>query len=393
MSKNYTKLDLNNTKLSLLKRSAQLLFVLITVVGLGIGINRFISRSKATEEIATIKFLNQKPTIKKGEILSQSIQIGTENKKISAIDLTLDFDNQYLEYVLAENLLVKTIPANYFTKVVLQESPTSNNSSKVRVILIASKTDVLLKNSVVISLSFKTLRETSGTTLSLNKAESMVVGTAGSIDSLDNTYTLETAQANNQIAINSSGSDPVTDSNIKIKVKAKLQGINKSPSRAKKIKMSLSFHGPQKNKQDFVDIEFEADDNGVYTGEVLANKLVAGEGFKLFIKPPMHIQKRFCHAIPTGGINYHCSSSDLGFALAEGENLLDLSEVPLLAGDLPLPQNSILNAQDIGVLIKCISDRTEECIQKTDVNYDGATNGTDFTIVINSMAIKYDDEN
>ena len=421
MPKNYTKLNLNKTKLSLLKRSTQFMFVLITIVALGIGMNRFVNRSRATEEIATVTFIPKNKTVKKDETFNQSVQIATPDKKISAVDLTLNFDRGYLEYsAQSDNLILKTIPPNYFTKVVLEEAISAiiigegakedelgKGRSFAKIVLIANKPDKELVNNVVVSLSFSALKKTSGTKISLNKDLSMVVGTTG--PSLDHTFTLDTTNAFDQIIINDGVPVKTTvtpkttitpettvtagpKANISVKIMTKLQGIESKPKRGEKLRMNVNFYDEKDNKQNVKDVEFVSNDSAVYTATISLNKFSAGSNFKLFIKGPMHVQKRFCHKTPTGRFDYNCTSSETGFQLVEGENIIDLTNVPLLAGDLPLPQNSILNAQDIAALANCIYNSSSDCINKTDVNYDGVTNANDFAIVTNSMAIKYDDE-
>ena len=391
MDNNFTEIKTKPKKSLSVKKLVQYSLILTTLIFSGLLVNRFVNRGKATEEIATITFIPKNKTVKKDDTIDQSIQISTPDQKISAIDLTLKFDRGYLEYLAqSDNLILKTIPPNYFTEVILEKDTLNGDQSSARIVLIANKPNEELVNNVVVSLSFMALKKTSGTRISLNKDQSIVVGTTGSVSSQDHTFTLDTTNAFSQLTIQD---NTETTNNISVKIKAKLQAINSKPKRGEKVKMNVNFYGEKDNKQNVKDVEFISDDKGVYSATVPLNKLSAGPNFKLFIKGPMHVQKRICHKTPTGGILYNCNLSQTGFELTNGENTMDLTNVPLLAGDLPLPQDSILNAKDISALNKCLLKRTEDCLNSADVNYDGVVNANDFAIVTNSMAIKYDDEN
>ena len=182
---------------------------------------------------------------------------------------------------------------------------------------------------------------------------------------------------------------------IKLQFALKLQGINNNPIAARKLKFKVMVVGTHGNRQGPKEVELTISDrkDGVFEGETDFEKLMPEQNFKIFVKGPKHVQKRYCDILPAGGTDYYCNN-DRGFELKAGVNKIDLTQAPLLAGDLPLPeQDGILNSKDIVALRNCIKDRTDECTVQTDVNYDGVTNGTDFTIVLNSMGIKYDDEN
>jgi len=427
----------NKKKQSRYIRLIKLFLVIITIVAMAFLVNRFIFRSRATQDVATISFSPKLIHVAKNQVFNQTIQLNSGDKKISAIDLTLIYDNTKLQYVPNNtDLLLRTLPANYFTKLILEkETLGSNNRSKVRIVLIANKNEADLNNNLVVSIQFKALGITNSTELILNEPESIVVGTTGTDDSLDHTYDIDSVNALSTIIIGeaiSCASDAQCSTNaqcassntcvcnqgfyncdnnwangceattvcqptggVKLKLALKLQGINTTPVTAKGLKFKVSAIGTNNNKQGPKEVELLVSDrnDGIFEGTVDFEKLMPESNFRLFIKGPKHVQKRICDAKPTGGTDYYCSNEQ-GFALNTGINEIDLTQTPLLAGDLPLPeQDGILNSKDIVAIRNCIKDRTDECVKQTDVNYDGTTNGTDFTIVINSMGIKYDDEN
>lgn len=416
---------------------AKILFSVLTVVIMAFVVNRFVFRSKATQDIATVSFSPKQQHVAKSQVFSQEVQVNAGEKQVSAVDLTLDYEADKLQYVLNKNnLLLRTLPINYFTNVILEEEIVgTNNQNRARIILVANKKDEDLKNNVVVSLQFRALQVVNVTELALNEPQSIIVGTTGTTDSLDHTFDIDSNNALSQIVIGEAitcSSDAQCgheaqcassntcvcnqgfyncDSNwangceatqvcqptggIKLKLSLKLQGVNTTPVTVNRLKFKISVMGTNNNKQGPKEVELLVSDrnDGVFEGIVDFEKLMPEDNFRLFIKGPKHVQKRICDPRPTGGSEYYCSNEQ-GFALNAGINEIDLTQTPLLAGDLPLPeQDGILNSKDIVAIRNCIKDRTDECVKQTDVNYDGATNGTDFTIVINSMGIKYDDEN
>lgn len=416
---------------------ARIVVVFITVMAMGYVVNLFILRTKATQDVATVTFNPKQLHVAKSQVFDQSIQLSAGEKKISAIDLTLNYETDKLQYISnKDNLLLRTLPANYFTNVILEEEIAgANNQNRARIILVANKKDEDLNSNVVVSLQFRALQVVNITELTLNEPQSIIVGTTGTTDSLDHTFDIDSNNAISQIVIGDAitcssdaqcgtqaqcassstcvcnqgfyncdnnwvnGCEATTvcqpTGGVKLKLALKLQGINTTPVTAKGLKFKVSAIGTNNNKQGPKEVELLVSDrnDGIFEGTVDFEKLMPESNFRLFIKGPKHVQKRICDAKPTGGTDYYCSNEQ-GFALNTGLNEIDLTQTPLLAGDLPLPeQDGILNSKDIVAIRNCIKDRTDECVKQTDVNYDGTTNGTDFTIVINSMGIKYDDEN
>lgn len=445
MEKNEVKIKNKKKQQKQLLLVAKIGVALLSVVVMAWLVNRFIFRSRATQDIATVTFSPQANHVVKNQVFNQTIRVNSGDKKISGVDITVNYDASKLKYLEnKENLLNQTVPINYFDTYVLERTIVQNivgtngetiGKGQTRITLVANKPDEELGSDVVISLQFQALETVNLTEINLVEASSAIVGTTGTTDSLDHTFDIDSNNAISQIVIGDAitcssdaqcgtqaqcassstcvcnqgfyncdnnwvnGCEATTvcqpTGGVKLKLALKLQGINTTPVTAKGLKFKVSAIGTNNNKQGPKEVELLVSDrnDGIFEGTVDFEKLMPESNFRLFIKGPKHVQKRICDAKPTGGTDYYCSNEQ-GFALNTGINEIDLTQTPLLAGDLPLPeQDGILNSKDIVAIRNCIKDRTDECVKQTDVNYDGVTNGTDFTIVINSMGIKYDDEN
>ena len=415
----------------------QLLIIFISILAMVWLVNRFVSRSKATLDVVGVVFTPRSHYLTAGEQFSQAIRLNAGEKKISAVDLVINYNAEFVEYVPQSEaqMLNASIPIQYFSKLVLEKTETINGVNQVRIMLVANKADSELLSDIVFSLNFKA-KKASATpqSLALNEPQSMIVGTTGTLENSNYQFDIDSNQAAATLNIGEAKScttdiqcgtnadctnsfckcdagfyncdgnwnngcestqECAATGGVQLQLSLKLQGINSTPATARKLKFKMTLYRGEINQQQINDVELTASDanNGVYEGTVSFDKITPADKFKLFIKGPKHIKKRFCHTTPTGGINYRCTGEE-GFAINDGVNVLDLTQIPLLSGDLPIPtQDGFLNSQDVAALKTCIQERTTTCINQTDLNYDGAVNGTDFTIILNSMAIKYDDEN
>ena len=141
----------------------------------------------------------------------------------------------------------------------------------------------------------------------------------------------------------------------------------------------------------FADVDGLFNDGGNIIGALPLVGVSAGDGYRVLIKGPKHLQRKFCDLTPTATENgaYLCGESS--FALVAGNNNVNFTNVPLLVGDLT-PQDGLLNAFDIAQMKLNLLVNTGQALAIADVNYDGAVNSTDFSLLIQSMQLKYDEE-
>jgi hypothetical protein len=188
---------------------------------------------------------------------------------------------------------------------------------------------------------------------------------------------------------------PGQKANITLNLKIKLQGVTKKPKVADAIQVLVkldSASGAPVSKT----TSFTVDDSGVWSGKVEFENMPTGAGYKVYIKAPKHIQKKICDAAPTetkGGL-YHCGDGKI--TLAAGANSLDFSKIIQLAGDLPegtaAKQNGIVDAYDT-TFIRTNLGSTDATKGKTgDLNLDGVIDTQDYSMVLQSLSIKFDEE-
>lgn len=182
---------------------------------------------------------------------------------------------------------------------------------------------------------------------------------------------------------------PFQPSEVKIRLNVKFAGINqKKPNQPIRIKII-------KNQQliqelGFSEVILESNQRGVYQSNLitLSPNVTPGSGYTFLVKGPKHLQLKFCQ---NRNQTRACSSGNI--TLNSGENILDFTGYPLPPGDLPLPQDGIVNSSDIIFLINCLSKPTDSgCLEKGDINLDGITNSIDLQLAQKTLLNYPEDE-
>ena len=185
--------------------------------------------------------------------------------------------------------------------------------------------------------------------------------------------------------------------NTTLNIKLKFQGITGSLADAYKtmpVKITL------KTRDKIVTTEsasFNVDVNGIWSGTTNVD-LPSGTGsvYSIFIKGPMHIQKKICTNIPieTSPGTYSCGIGTI--SLSEGENNLDFSGIMMMAGDLPLPQtggqDGIADAADIGYIINNLGKVDADVVSIGDLNRNGGIDAADFSIEQYALSLHPDEQ-
>jgi len=184
---------------------------------------------------------------------------------------------------------------------------------------------------------------------------------------------------------------PTPAGDVKLEMKIKLQGILNKPAAAREIDVKVTVAGGEL-ETDTVErtVAFTVDDEGVWTGNTAVD-VPEGTGYKVFVKGPHHLQKRVCTANPseTASGTYRCG--DFGnIALEDGDNTLDFSGIVLLTGDLP-DQDGIVDAYDLSYLRLNFGSTGPKELSIADLNQDGIVDTQDYSLVIASLSVKYDE--
>ena len=195
---------------------------------------------------------------------------------------------------------------------------------------------------------------------------------------------------------NGGGGGGNTGGNTSLNLKLKFQGITTQPKtrelNSMQVRAKIGGCGLTE-PTDYMTGSFSADTNAVWSGSIEGFNLPACDSgfYTVYVKGPMHIQKKVCDLVPTetSGGTYRCSEGKI--TLNSGANSLDFSGILQLAGDLP-PQNGTVDAYDISFVRNCLGKSTEECLNGADVNHDGKVDTQDYSLIIAALSIRNDEE-
>lgn len=182
--------------------------------------------------------------------------------------------------------------------------------------------------------------------------------------------------------------------NITLNLKLKFQGITQKPQdqyNRMKVKITAVSSSSQGNREaDFVARDISDNKKGIWEGTVSLN-LIPGNGYKLLIKGPKHIQKKICVNNPseTHPGTYTCSDGRI--TLNSGTNNLDLSNIYLSVGDLP-PQDGFVNSYDLALVRNNLGKTDAEALRLADLNLDGRVNTQDYSLIMEALAVRSDEQ-
>jgi hypothetical protein len=199
---------------------------------------------------------------------------------------------------------------------------------------------------------------------------------------------------------------PGKPTSMSLTIKIKLQGISKKPKTADPITVLVKLAGTAGVQASgsaivtpFAPITkqavFTVDESGIWSGKVDLDNVPTGGGYKVYIKGPKHIQKKICDGTPTEDKSgtYHCGEGKI--VLVGGANTLDFSKIIQLAGDLPEgggKQNGIVDAYDTTFIRQNLGSTDGGKLKIGDLNYDGIIDTQDYSMVLQSLSIKFDEE-
>ncbi len=179
--------------------------------------------------------------------------------------------------------------------------------------------------------------------------------------------------------------------NVKLNMKLKLQGILNKPAASHPLDVKITIAGGGLGSNVVTkNVVFVPDGSGVWSGMTAVN-VPAGNKYKVFVKGPQHLQKRICVQNPTETSNgtYRCGDNGQ-ISLKAGDNTLDFSGVMLLTGDLP-DQDGIVDSYDLAYMRLNFGSTDPKALAIADLNQDGLVDTQDYSLVIASLSVKYDE--
>ena len=133
--------------------------------------------------------------------------------------------------------------------------------------------------------------------------------------------------------------------------------------------------------------------NGVWQGTVPIDA-PAGNDYILLIKGPQHLQKKICSGtIEEIDLDTVCNSAT--FAVQNQENRVDMSRIPLFAGDIQgegITQDGVIDASDIAYIRNNFGTTSPTIVSQVDLNFDGVVDTQDYSLVLLSLDYRVDEE-
>ncbi len=178
--------------------------------------------------------------------------------------------------------------------------------------------------------------------------------------------------------------------NITLNLRLKFQGIMKLAGGSTTMKVKVSLDGPGQNDIQSQLVDFNSDVFGFWSGTASFNA-PAGGGYKVYIKGAQHLQKRICDAAPaeTASGTYRCGDTGK-IVLQSGVNNLDFSGIIQLSGDLPA-QDGVVDAYDIAYIRLNLGSTDPKALSVADINRDGILDTQDYSLLVASLNVKYDE--
>jgi hypothetical protein len=182
---------------------------------------------------------------------------------------------------------------------------------------------------------------------------------------------------------------------VSIAMKIKLQGVTKKPAKADPITVQVKLAGTSLTAALTKSVQFTVSDAGEWSGKADFEGVPTGGGYMVYVKGPKHVQKKICDAAPseTKGGTYHCSNGTI--VLQAGTNTLDFTKILQMAGDLPETggkQNGIIDAYDTTFIRTNLGSTDAAKVAIGDLNYDGGIDTQDYSMIMQSLSIKFDEE-
>jgi hypothetical protein len=189
---------------------------------------------------------------------------------------------------------------------------------------------------------------------------------------------------------------PLDMTKVNVKLTVKLQGVRSGTfsQQYAHIKFGVAVGAEGKDTTDFVKSDFTHKGDGVYEGIVTFDptKVPRGNTYKLLVKGPKHLAKRFCTA-DASGTDYFCAENAGAISLTPGLKTFDFSTVPMAPGDLPLDgqQDGVVDSSDLTYIRQNLGQKEAGLLKIGDLNLDGIIDTQDFSLVINNL-INNEDE-
>ena len=379
------------------------LFVISGVIGGAIAgfaylTNQYAPQSSAGQAKINLTFSPATLSLNANEnkIISLLIQPADAGNNISGIDLTFVAGGQ-------ANIIDISSPETFpegdkspFTQVVRTVSPTQSRISYV----VARPSDQL-PQAAKVNIIIQGAADGVGT-LSINQTSAQIVGKITGYAYELNPFqgvniTIGTGSPTNQpspTAVLPTAQPTAGGNAVSLIFKLRFQGIIAKPAESKKnltLRLKLGQNSSSGFRNYQVPVAYGND--GVWMGKITINE-PPGSGYYMLIKGPFHLQKKICDAAPTynNGV-YRCSKPNI--TLASGENVIDMTGILFSVGDVRVngsDQDGFINSSDLAYIREKMGRSDSEALDQADINLDGIVDTQDYSLVIETLSSKYDED-
>lgn len=190
-------------------------------------------------------------------------------------------------------------------------------------------------------------------------------------------------------------SAPLDMRKVNISLQVKFQGVRSetfsSQYARQRVQVAIGASGQDTTDYVFADMVHKGE--GVYEGVATFDPadIPRASGYKLLIKGPKHLSRRFC--TPTAsGADYFCAENAGALILRPGLQSFNYSTVPLLPGDLPNPeQDGVVDSADLAFIRQNLGKKAADVVRVGDLNADGIVDTQDFSLIINNLVNNEDE--
>lgn len=364
----------------------------VTIVGAWFFVNQYIYRSRAGGDDIKVYFDSTTITAIENQSFEFSVMLeGDPTKKVSAAKLEVEYDKSKLAFAQVSSTEEANACNKLETQVQLVNDTTGTNG-KITWTKVAIKPDSELPSGLFCfgRLSFNPVASGSATiSIPADVSNFEIGGPNGAYVPVP-----DTAKSAIEVSVSPSGATVTPEPTVPtLNFSVKLQGIIGKPTGADTLKVRVTVAKADASfLQVFNDVEVTASIDGIWSAALPLTGVTQGSGYYIRVKGPKHVQQRYCHLVPAVaavGAAYVCGTSTI--TLNAGVNTADFTAVSLLVGDLP-PQDSVLNSRDTADMRLYQLKTDQPALDAADVNYDTVVNSVDYSLLIQSMQVKYDED-
>jgi len=180
--------------------------------------------------------------------------------------------------------------------------------------------------------------------------------------------------------------------NVTLDMKVRLQGVVTQPKEVyREQPMKVLLLSTDKSFRAEQAISFTVNGDAIWVGSMKIANVPTKKKFNVYVKGTKHLQRKICTLAPTETVpgQYDCSSGQI--TLKEGTNVVDMSKIFVLAGDIPI-QNGIVDSVDIIYVRKNLGVTSPAVLSRADFNLDGIVDTQDYTLAVTALGFKYDEK-